>query len=60
MNYRISTDPTDVQFDVVHRLMAGSYWSTNIREVLREGIANSIVCGAFDPASGGRWASRAS
>lgn len=48
MTYRISTDRADVQFDIVHKLLSDSYWSTNIRrEVLREAIANSVVAGAF-------------
>jgi GNAT superfamily N-acetyltransferase len=51
--YKLSTDPSDMQIDIVHGLLASSYWSANIRiDVLREAIANSVVIGAFERAGG--------
>ena len=52
-DYTLSTDRADMQLDVIRRFLDASYWSADIHdEVIREAIANSIVIGAFDRASG--------
>jgi GNAT superfamily N-acetyltransferase len=53
MPYHLSTDRSHMQVDRIHAWLAATYWSPNIRrEVLETAIANSIVVGAFDDATG--------
>ena len=53
MQIDVTTDPTRVNLDTVLDLLRGSYWSAGIRrDVLERGIANSVVVGAYDAATG--------
>ncbi|HEU0035597.1 MAG TPA: GNAT family N-acetyltransferase [Kofleriaceae bacterium] len=48
MDWIISSDPSRVQLDVVHRWLAAEYWSPNIRrEIVERAFANSLVFGAY-------------
>ena len=48
--YRISTDPEQLDLDVVHGFLTTAYWSPGIpREVVERAIANSIVFGLYAP-----------
>lgn len=50
--YRISLDPARLQFDVIHGYLSRSYWSLGIpRELVERAARNSLVVGAYDPAS---------
>lgn len=50
--YRISLDPAQLQFDVIHGYLSRSYWSQGIpRELVERAARNSLVAGAYDPAS---------
>jgi GNAT superfamily N-acetyltransferase len=45
----ISTDPSRLDVEAVHRFLAGSYWAAGIpREVVERSIRHSICFGAFD------------
>lgn len=49
MAYVISSNPNDVQFEVVHGWLKTAYWSAGIRaDVLRKAIASSLVYSALD------------
>jgi len=51
--YRISLDPSDLQFDVIHGYLTRSYWSPGIaREVVEKAARHSLCVGAYDPAGG--------
>ncbi|MCC7387158.1 MAG: GNAT family N-acetyltransferase [Phycisphaerales bacterium] len=53
MPYTYSTDPARFDFEVIHALLAGSYWSPRIRrEVVERAFANSVACVAIDQATG--------
>ncbi len=53
MPYSVTLDPVRLDLDAIHGMLAGTYWSTNIRrEVLDEALRNSIVVVAVDEASG--------
>ena len=53
MPYTITLDPARQDLDAIHRTLAGTYWSTDIRrEVVAEAFRNSIVVLAIDDASG--------
>ena len=48
--YKFSTDQSDLQFDVIHRMLASSYWSPGIRRDLVElAFANSFSVGVYAP-----------
>jgi N-acetylglutamate synthase-like GNAT family acetyltransferase len=48
-----STDPARHDLDAIHRIVAGTYWSPNIRrEVVAEVLRNSITAVAIDDATG--------
>lgn len=48
--YRISLDPAQLQFDVIHGYLARSYWSLGIpRDVVERAARNSLVVGAYGP-----------
>lgn len=52
-DYRLSTNRDDMQLNVIRGFLDASYWSANIlEEIVREAIANSVVIGVFDRASG--------
>jgi len=49
MPITISTDPARHDLDAIHRIVAGTYWSPNIRrEVVEEALRNSIAAVAID------------
>ena len=51
--WTLSSDPTCLQLDTIHRWLAGEYWSPNIRrDVVERAFANSLVVGAYATASG--------
>lgn len=51
--YEISLDPARIQLDVVHRLLAASYWSPRVRRDMVElAMRNSIVVGAYHAPTG--------
>jgi GNAT superfamily N-acetyltransferase len=53
MPYTITLDPARQDLDAIHRTLAGTYWSPDIRrEVVAEAFRNSIVVLALDDASG--------
>lgn len=48
--YRISLDPAELQFDVIHGYLARSYWSPGIpREVVEKAARHSLCVGAYGP-----------
>jgi GNAT superfamily N-acetyltransferase len=53
MAYTITLDPARQDVDSIHRMLAGTYWSANIRrDVVAEALRNSIVVLAIDDDSG--------
>lgn len=53
MPYTISTSHADMKLDDVHAMLAATYWSPRIkREIVAKAMANSVVVGAFDTATG--------
>ena len=53
MLYRISTEHSDMRLDDVHAMLAATYWSPRIRrEIVEKAMANSVVVGAFENATG--------
>lgn len=47
-NYRISTDPSELDVDLIHGFLASSYWSPGLpREVLERAIAGSLCFGVY-------------
>jgi N-acetylglutamate synthase-like GNAT family acetyltransferase len=45
----ISTDPAELDIDVVHGFLTSSYWATGIsRELVEQSIAGSIPFGVFE------------
>lgn len=53
MPVTISVDPARLDLDAIHRILAGTYWSPDIRrEVVAEALRNSITAVAIDDATG--------
>ncbi len=53
MSITISLDPARQDLDAIHGMLAGTYWSPNIRrEVVAEALRNSITAVALDDATG--------
>jgi len=51
--HELSFDPARIQLDVVHRLLAASYWSPRVRRDMVElAMRHSIVIGAYDMPAG--------
>lgn len=49
-DYRISLDPTELQFDVIHGFLARCYWSPGIpREMVEKATRHSLCVGAYAP-----------
>lgn len=49
-SYTISVDPSLIQLDHVHALLAASYWSPNVRkDLVARAISHSFVVGAYLP-----------
>jgi GNAT superfamily N-acetyltransferase len=45
----ITTDPSRLDLDVIHRFLAGSYWAAGIpREIIERAVDHSLCFGAFD------------
>ncbi|WLT33045.1 GNAT family N-acetyltransferase [Geothrix sp. PMB-07] len=50
--HRISLDPSELQFDVIHGYLTRSYWSPGIsRELVERAARHSLCAGAFGPRS---------
>ncbi len=48
--YRISLDPTELQFDVIHGYLSRSYWSPGIpRDVVEKAARHSLCVGVYGP-----------
>ncbi|GLH74648.1 N-acetyltransferase [Geothrix limicola] len=48
--YRISLDPAELQFDVIHGFLSRCYWSPGIpREVVEKAARHSLCVGAYGP-----------
>ena len=48
--YRISLDPAELQFDVIHGYLVRSYWSPGIpRETIEKAARHSLCVGAYSP-----------
>lgn len=48
--YRISLEPDELQFDVIHGFLSRCYWSPGIpREVVEKAAHHSLCAGAYDP-----------
>lgn len=46
--YRLSLDPADLQFDVIHAYLTRSYWSPGIpRELVARAARHSLVAGVY-------------
>jgi GNAT superfamily N-acetyltransferase len=53
MPVTITLDPARQDLDAIHRMLASTYWSPNIRrEVVAEALRNSIVAVALDDETG--------
>jgi GNAT superfamily N-acetyltransferase len=49
--YRLSDDPVEIDLDLVHNFLAGTYWARNIpRDTVARAIAGSHVVGAYSEA----------
>ncbi|MBD55699.1 GNAT family N-acetyltransferase [uncultured Pseudoalteromonas sp.] len=47
--YRISTDKTDLDFEVIYGFISKSYWASGIpKHTLEKAIANSFCFGVYD------------
>ena len=47
-NFKITTDPNDLDFEVIYQFISTSYWAKGIpRTVLETAIANSLVFGLY-------------
>jgi GNAT superfamily N-acetyltransferase len=48
--YVVSTDPTRLDVDRIHRFLASAYWATGIpRDVVERSITNSLPFGLYAP-----------
>ncbi len=53
MSITISTDPTRHDLDAIHKIVASTYWSPEIRrDVVADALRNSITAVAIDDATG--------
>ena len=53
MGYDVTMDAARMDVDAVWNLLRKTYWSPDIRrEIVARGMANSIVCGGFERATG--------
>jgi len=47
-NFKITSDPNDLDFEVIYQFISTSYWAKGIpRTVLETAIANSLVFGLY-------------
>lgn len=54
-NYRVSTDRTRLNFDVIHEYLTHSYWSPGITRDLVETAAENSMCFGVYEASDAEW-----
>ena len=48
--HRISLDPAELQFDVIHGFLSKSYWSPGIPlDIVKKAARNSLCVGAYGP-----------
>ncbi|MGF1742360.1 GNAT family N-acetyltransferase [Vibrio profundum] len=48
LGYHISTDPNNLDFDLIHSFVSQSYWAQGIpKQVLRNAITNSFCFGVY-------------
>jgi len=53
MSITISLDPARHDLDAIHRILAGTYWSPDIRrEVVAEALRHSVTAVAIDDSTG--------
>ncbi len=53
MGYLVTLDPARQDVDAIHRLLAATYWSPNIRrDIVAKALANSITALAIEEESG--------
>lgn len=51
---RVSFDPAELDIELIHAFLSGSYWSAGIpREVVERSIAGSLCVGAYAPDEAG-------
>lgn len=51
--YRMSLDPAELQFDVIHGYLSRSYWSPGIpREIVEKAARHSLCVGVYGPDGG--------
>ncbi|PXA95512.1 GNAT family N-acetyltransferase [Nostoc sp. 3335mG] len=51
---RVSFDPADLDIELIHAFLSGSYWAAGIpREVVERSIAGSLCVGAYAPDEAG-------
>lgn len=49
MEYRVSTEQSEMDFEVIHGFISNSYWAQGIsKELLHKALANSLCFGVFD------------
>ena len=47
-NFKITSDPNDLDFEVIYKFISTSYWAKGIpKSVLKTAIANSLVFGLY-------------
>lgn len=53
MSFTITFDPARHDLDAIHRVLAGTYWSPDVRrEIVAEALRNSLTAVAIDEATG--------
>lgn len=49
MEYRVSTEQSEMDFEVIHGFISNSYWAQGIpKALLRTALSNSLCFGVFD------------
>ncbi|EGT3625151.1 GNAT family N-acetyltransferase [Morganella morganii] len=49
MEYRVSTEQSEMDFEVIHGFISNSYWAQGMpKALLRKALANSLCFGVFD------------
>jgi len=49
MKYRFSTDISEMDIDMIHHYLAGSYWAKGVPlKIVRKAVANSLSFGVFE------------
>jgi GNAT superfamily N-acetyltransferase len=48
MSYRLSFDPAELDVELIHAFLSGSYWAQGIpRHIVERAVANSLCVGAY-------------